>query len=385
MILNRNESSRNILFLTGTRADFGKLKSLILACREIPEFDVRVFATGMHMHQRYGQTINEIRKSGITQEEIFPYINFTDESRMDLSLANTIQGLSNYVQESKPDLLVVHGDRGEALAGAIVGALNNILVAHIEGGELSGTIDEVIRHAVSKLSHRHFVANDEAKKRLLQLGEAEDSIYTIGSPDVDVMLSDRLPDLDEALEHYGLPFRDYAIVAYHPVTTALDETAEIARALVDALLETPFNYIVIEPNSDTGSRLIEQEYRRLEGDERIRIFPSIRFEYFLTLMKHSRAIIGNSSAGIREAPYFGTPSLDLGSRQSGRARDSEILHLSLAELDRFQLVVEQAWNKGARPALQIYGDGKSTERFVSVVTNDAFWEPNVQKRFFDLD
>jgi UDP-N-acetylglucosamine 2-epimerase (hydrolysing) len=188
----------------------------------------------MHMLSRYGSTAIEIHKAGF--DNIFPYINqdASVNSQMDLVLANTIQGLGHYIRECPPDLIVVHGDRIEALAGAIVGALNNILVAHIEGGEVSGSVDELIRHAVSKSSHLHFVANDEARARLVQMGEARSSIFVIGSPDIDVMLSDSLPDLEEVKTKYEIPFAEYAIFLLHPVTTELQhflKTPKLSRSL----------------------------------------------------------------------------------------------------------------------------------------------------------
>ncbi|MFZ9944061.1 MAG: UDP-N-acetylglucosamine 2-epimerase, partial [Bacteroidia bacterium] len=166
---------KKILFITGTRADFGKLKSLIQITSEDSTFEVHIFATGMHLLEQYGYTVNEIEKSGFTN--IHRFSNGNIGNGMDVALARTIEGLSAYVANNRPDLLVVHGDRGEALAGSIVGALNNILVAHIEGGEVSGTVDELIRHAVTKMSHLHFVSNEEARKRLIQLGEIPDNIH----------------------------------------------------------------------------------------------------------------------------------------------------------------------------------------------------------------
>ena len=159
--------NKKILFLSGTRADFGKLKSLISISQKSSLFDVSIFVTGMHLQKEYGFTVNEIEKSGF--ENIYTFENHTTESSMDLTLSKTIEGLSAYVKEIKPDLIVVHGDRVEALAGAIVGSLNNILVGHIEGGEVSGTIDELIRHSVSKMSHIHFVSNQQAKNKLNNL------------------------------------------------------------------------------------------------------------------------------------------------------------------------------------------------------------------------
>ena len=189
------------------------------------------------MLHRYGFTLKEIEKKGF--KNIFPYINqiSTTNSQMDLTLATTIQGLGHYVRELLPDMIVVRvGDRMfETLAGAIVGSLNNILVAHIEGGEISGTIDELIRHAVSKLSHLHFVSNEDARRRLIQMGEEINSIYVIGSPDIDIMLSDKLPSLAELVKRYEIGFSNYAIFMYHPVTTELNHLANRIKIVIDAL------------------------------------------------------------------------------------------------------------------------------------------------------
>ncbi len=160
---------KKIVFLTGTRADFGKLKSLLNQIVPHAEFDVHIFVTGMHMLSKYGSTYIEVERNKFPN--IYKFINQNHSDNMDVVLGKTIAGFSDYISETKPDLIVVHGDRVEAMAGAIVGSLRNIKVAHIEGGEVSGTIDEVIRHSVSKLSHVHFVANEEAKNRLIQLGE----------------------------------------------------------------------------------------------------------------------------------------------------------------------------------------------------------------------
>ncbi|HSD13283.1 MAG TPA: UDP-N-acetylglucosamine 2-epimerase, partial [Flavobacterium sp.] len=178
---------RKILFLTGTRADFGKIKSLIQILENHHDFEVFVFVTGMHLLKEYGYTLLEIERCGFSNVHTFE--NHTHETTMDLTLAKTIEGLSSYVKTCEPDMIVIHGDRVEALAGAIVGSLNNILVSHIEGGEVSGTIDEFIRHSTSKMSHVHFVSNQQAKKRLIQMGELSESVFTIGSPDVDIMFS----------------------------------------------------------------------------------------------------------------------------------------------------------------------------------------------------
>ena len=215
------KSKKKIVFLSGTRADFGKIKSLIQILENHSNFEPYIFATGMHMLEKYGKTVIEIEKCKFSN--IYSFSNHTSEKTMDLTLAKTIEGFSKYVKEIQPDLIIIHGDRVEALAGAIVGALNNILVSHIEGGEVSGTIDDLIRHSVSKLSHIHFVSNEAAKQRIMQLGELETSVKVIGSPDVDIMFSASLPTLNEVKRYYEIPFDDYAVVMFHPVTTEVEK------------------------------------------------------------------------------------------------------------------------------------------------------------------
>jgi UDP-N-acetylglucosamine 2-epimerase (hydrolysing) len=273
---------KKIVFLTGTRADFGKIKPLLQELEHHSDFEVFVFVTGMHLQELYGYTLIEIQRCQFTN--IHTFENHTHESTMDLTLAKTIEGFSAYCKALQPDLIVVHGDRVETLAGAIVGALNNFLVAHIEGGERSGTVDELIRHSVSKLSHLHFVSNAEAAKRLLQMGEEEQTIFEIGSPDIDIMFSKQLPDIEIVKTYYEIPFEQYAVVLFHPVTTELDQMEIHAQQLVNALLVDTQNYIVVYPNNDMGNHHIFKAYEALHNHPRFRLFPSLRFEYFLQLL-----------------------------------------------------------------------------------------------------
>jgi UDP-N-acetylglucosamine 2-epimerase (hydrolysing) len=253
---------KKIVFLTGTRADFGKLKSLMSITQNSDNFDVHIFVTGMHMNPLYGSTVDEIVKAGF--KNIYKYINHDSATYMDRNLAKTIDGFSQYISHINPDLIVVHGDRVEALAGAIVGSLNNILVSHIEGGEVSGTIDELIRHSVTKMSHVHLVANNEAKKRLIQLGEFNESIFVLGSPDLDLMNESNLPSLEKVKNYYDIIFDDYAIAMFHPTTTEYKNVRVQAKSFVKALLESDTNYILIYPNNDMGSREILEEIESLK-------------------------------------------------------------------------------------------------------------------------
>lgn len=374
--------SKNILFISGTRADFGKLKSLISIIDSSENFKYKIFVTGMHLLSKYGSTYKEIEKSGF--HNTYKFINQYLGEPMDMILANTIQGLSHYVCEEKPDMIVVHGDRVEALAGAIVGSLNNILVAHIEGGERSGTIDELIRHSVSKLSHIHFVANEEAKIRLLQLGESKESIVVFGSPDIDVMKSGKLPSLKNVKEYYDIPFSDYHIVMFHPVTTEVDEVEFYANNLVDALLSfEKENFIVIYPNNDHGTNEILRVYQRLENQKNIKLFPSIRFESFLVLIEEAKSIIGNSSAGIREAPIYGIPTLNIGTRQNLRYFSPSIFNSSYETEEIIVNIKQILLLKERYEPSEYFGQGNSAEIFIELLKSDSLWTISPQKVFHD--
>ena len=371
---------KKIIFLTGTRADFGKIKSLIQILEKNEEFVPYIFVTGMHLMKEYGYTLIEIERCNFEHVEVFS--NHTHETTMDLTLSKTIDGFSNYVKKVVPDLIVVHGDRAEALAGAIVGSLNNILVAHIEGGEISGTIDEIIRHAVSKMSHIHFVANEHARKRLIQMGELPESVFVIGSPDVDIMFSDQLPAISEVKSYYEIPFESYGVVVFHPVTTEASKMKEYAKEFTDALSGAAQNFVVIYPNNDMGSGYILEEYKRLKDHSRFKVFPSIRFEYFLTLLKNSEFIVGNSSAGIREAPYYGIPTINIGTRQENRALHAHIINISYNKNDILK-ALDSPLDKINTPA-EGFGNGKSAEMFLESLLNDNVWTLSHQKQFLDL-
>lgn len=372
---------RKIVFLTGTRADFGKLTSLMDIIESNDSFECHIFVTGMHTLEKYGNTFDEVQKKGYKNITIFE--NQTNTILQDIILANTVIGFSEYVKKISPDMIIVHGDRIEALAGAIVGSFNNILVSHIEGGEISGTVDELIRHAVSKLSHIHFTANDEAKERLIQLGEAKDSIFTIGSPDIEIMTSVELPTIEAVSKYYEIPFRDFGVLIFHPITTELDTLKDQIDQIVSSLIDSNKNFIVIYPNNDNGTDIIIKKIHELENNKNFRIFPSIRFLYFLTILKHAKFILGNSSAAVREAEVFGTPAINIGSRQKNRSKNKEIINVE-PKKDLILNAIQNIEN--------IRFDEKSffgyventTEKFLNVLQNPLVWKISIQKQFIDI-
>ncbi|MFY0604286.1 MAG: UDP-N-acetylglucosamine 2-epimerase (hydrolyzing) [Flavobacteriaceae bacterium] len=375
-------NKRKIVFLTGTRADFGKLKSLIKITQESANFDVQIFVTGMHLDEKYGLTINEVYKSGF--KNIFTYQNHVGAEYMDRTLAKTIEGFSKYIADQEPDLIVVHGDRVEALAGAIVGSLNNVLVAHIEGGEISGTIDELIRHSVSKLSHLHLVSNIKAKKRLIQMGELESSIYIIGSPDLDLMNPSNLPSLNAVKKYYSISFDEYAIAMYHPVTTEYKKIKHQSKVFVNSLIESDKNYVLIYPNNDLGTDEILESYNVLKDNPKFKIFPSLRFEYFLKLLSKANFIIGNSSAGVREAPFYKVPSVDLGTRQNSRSQAKSIQNVSYSEKEILAAIKRCSKFRTKSIDISEFGEGNSNTLFLHLLNSENIWKVNCQKQFQDL-
>ena len=370
--------TRSILFLTGTRADFGKLEPLASAARDAG-FGVTFFVTGMHMLDRYGLTKLEVhRMAGV---QVHEFLNQRPGDAQDIVLAKTVIGFSDYVTEHRPDLIVVHGDRVEAMAGALVGATNYVRSAHVEGGEVSGTIDEVFRHCNTKLAHVHFVSSDTAARRVMALGEPEETVHVIGSPELDFHSGPSGVTLAEVKARYGIGFDDYGIAVFHPVTSEAAGMGAQARALYGALAASGRNFVLIAPNNDPGSEAIFAVIEGLPKD-RFRLIPSMRFAHFSELMRNAACMVGNSSAGVREAPFLGLPSLDVGTRQTNRAEAPSVVACKATDTAAIARFLDAHWGQ-RHPAHHGFGAGTAAERFVAVLSQPEFWERGLQKAFRD--
>jgi UDP-N-acetylglucosamine 2-epimerase (hydrolysing) len=301
---------------------------------------------------------------------------------MDEILINTIRGFSPFLKKFKPDLVMIHGDRIEPLACALSSLLNNFLVAHIEGGEVSGTVDEMLRHAISKISQIHLVSNKIAKKRLIQMGENKKNIFIVGSPDVDIILSDLLPSLSKVKKRYEIDFDKFAIAVIHPVTTSLKNLKKEAKIFFRSLKKTKKNFIIIYPNNDHGSKIILNEISKYKDCKNFQIFPSIRFEYYLTLLKNSSFIIGNSSSGIMEAPYYGVSTINIGDRQKNRLQSKLIINTQFSEkkiLNSIKFVENRKISKK-----NFFGKGNSALKILSLLRTNKIWKISNQKNFIDI-
>ena len=371
---------KKILFVTCTRADYGKLKSLIINIQKNNNFISKVFVTGTHNMRLYGSTYVELVKDKI--RGIYRYSNQTKNMRMDEILMNTMKGFSSFLIRYNPDLVIVHGDRIEPLACALSSLLNNFLVAHIEGGEVSGTVDEMLRHSISKIAHLHLVSNKTARKRLIQMGENKRYIYEVGSPDVDIILSKNLPKMDTVRKIYNIRFDKFSIALIHPVTTNIKNLKKESEIFFSALVKTNLNYIIIFPNNDLGSEIILKEINKLKNNNKFRIFPSIRFECYLTLLKNSKFIIGNSSSGIMGAPYYGVTTINIGSRQTNRLKTKLIKNIPFNE-KKIIKTIDQIKNRKIIKR-KFFGEGSSAKKIEALLLTNKIWNIGKQKNFIDL-
>ncbi len=376
---------RKVVFVTGTRADYGKIKALIYTLNHSQEFEAYIYITGMHLLEEYGSTYKQVINDNVGYCYIEKDVKLC--ANMDENLANTTLAFSRYIHDIRPDFIVVHGDRIDALAGAMVGMLNNIRVVHIEGGELTGTVDDSIRHAISKMAHIHMTANEETKSRLIQLGESEDSIYIIGSPDIDIMLSAELPDIAGVKTALCIEYEKYGIFIYHPVVTEVDQLEDYMKEIDEVLIESGRNFVVIYPNNDMGSDIIMKHLDDIKDRISAVFYRSIPFESFLTLLKNADFIMGNSSAGIREACIYGVPCINIGTRQNRRFNTRILKNIISVREDKNEILSALDRIDMYRYVSFYYGHGNSTSLFLNAMRRESTYidpvKDNVQKSFID--
>ena len=369
---------KKLLFVSGTRADFGKIRSLAEAARDAGH-RIGFFVTGMHMLEMYGLTKFEVHR--VQGAEVFEYLNQQPGDGQDTVFAKTIVGFSDFLAEHQPDLVVVHGDRVEAMACALTCATNYVRCAHVEGGEVSGTIDEIFRHCNTKLATFHFVSSEAARQRVMRLGEPADTIFAIGSPELDIHARPSGVTIGEVRRRYEITPEEHGVAIFHSVTSETDTIGAQATAFFRSLEASGKQFVIILPNNDPGSDDIVKVIRSLPG-ESFRIIPSMRFNYFSELLKNAAVLVGNSSVGVREAPFLGVPSLDVGTRQTNRAGSPSVTACSPIDDDAIRGFLTREWNR-RYPPHKAFGEGGAAARFVTVLADPAFWSRSLQKEFTD--
>ena len=370
----------NIAFFTASRADYGKIKPIILETKR-KKIKFKIFVTGTHLLKEYGHTKNHIIKDfGKKNLIIFKNQNFGESQKF--IFKNTVNKFTIALGKKYFDCVFVHGDRIETLAAASVLTFSKIRIAHIEGGELSGTVDEMIRHSVTKLSHLHFVTNNAAKKVLIKSGEDKNNIFITGSPDIDLFDRNLRPTIKEVKKRYGIKFKEYVISFLHPVTTdSKAETKKKAQIYFEALRQLKDeNVIQFVPNNDDNSKeILNVLKKKLTNRSNIEILKSMRFEFYLTLLENSKLIIGNSSSAIMEAPYFNVPSINVGDRQSNRYGLDLIINTSFSKRNIMSSIKKV--KKIKIKFKPVFGNGDSAKKIINVLLSKKFSKIIIQKTY----
>lgn len=368
---------RKICYVTGTRADFGLMRDMLIAVRDMPELELSIVVTGMHLSEKYGNTVADIEAAGLPVSAMVE-VDSGDATgaTMARNLGSMLVGFVDVFEQLAPDLVLVLGDRGEMLAGALAAVHLNIPVAHIHGGERSGTVDESIRHAISKLAHFHMVATADARERLVRMGERAADVYVTGAPGLDgiAALVDR--SRQELMLEAGLePGRPVALMVYHPVLQETQVAIAGAAAILDALQARGIQVIALKPNSDAGSDGIRALLDARHNEPDLRVVTHFPRTSFVSWMAAADLMIGNSSAGIIEAASFGTPVINIGSRQNLRERNANVIDAAV-ETNAISAAIEQALEHGRFEARNVYGDGQAVARIADLLCNLSL-EPSI--------
>lgn len=372
--------NRKVCYVTGTRADFGLMRSTLTALRDSEAIELSIVVTGMHLSDKYGRTVDDIKAADLpinaTVELDFESATGAEMAR---NLGTMVAGFVDAFLRLAPDLVLVLGDRGEMLAAALSAVHLNIPVAHIHGGERSGTIDESIRHAISKLSHFHFVSTAESRDRLVRMGEQAANVYLTGAPGLDGIDALAIRSREELLRNAGLDHtRPVALMVYHPVVQEAATGAAGASEIINILLARGIQLVALKPNSDAGSEQIRAVLEARTAHSDVLIATHFPRELFVSWMAAADLMIGNSSAGIIEAASFGTPVINIGSRQNLRERNINVIDVTV-DLVAIEGAIERALEHGRHDRRNVYGDGRTVDRIVQLIESLSL-DPSVMMK-----
>lgn len=383
---------KKIAVFTGTRAEYGLLYWIIKALHEANEAELQLWVGGMHLSPEFGYTVNQIEEDGFSVTERLDFLLSSDSPvAISKSMGLAIISAAEAFERNKPDLLVVLGDRFESLAIAQAAMIARVPIAHIHGGETTeGLIDEAIRHSITKMAHLHFTATETYRKRVIQLGEQPNCVFNMGAPGIDSIK--KLPLISKENLSAAVGFnldKPYFVVTYHPVTLEAGGSSASLEYLLEALDEFPeYQTVISYPNADTdGRRLIKilDEYQELHP-QRVFLVRSLGQLKYLSVVKHSVAVLGNSSSGLIEAPTFGIPTLNIGNRQKGRLCGETVVNCGESKndiLEAINKILEPEFQKKCRNATNPYGTGDSSEKIVQKLLSYPL-DNLLQKSFFDL-
>ncbi len=379
---------KRICVLTATRAEYGLLKVLIEKLHQDSDFDMRLAVTGTHLSPEFGMTVREIENDGMPIDKKIEILLSSDTPiAVSKSMGLAMISFAEYFDESRPDALVILGDRYEALAVCCAAMNTRIPIFHLYGGEITeGAVDDAIRHCITKLSYLHFTSTEEYRKRVIQLGEEPNRVFNVGALGVENALSAKKMSQDELEESIGWILGDsYAVLTYHPVT--LDETPpeEQVCELLKAVEAFPqINFLATKANADAGGRAINEmlhQYSKTYGN--LRTVDSLGMRRYLSAVRHSKFVIGNSSSGIIEAPALGVPTVNIGDRQKGRARGKSVIDCP-AESKAIIAAINEALKADLEAVDDTYGNGNTSGKIVEIMKSVLTGRIDMKKRFYEL-
>jgi GDP/UDP-N,N'-diacetylbacillosamine 2-epimerase (hydrolysing) len=377
---------RKIAVITGTRADYGILKSVLKEIEANKELQLSLIVSGMHLSSEFGYTVGEIEKDGFKIAAKIAALHREDtRASMAKSLGECLSGTAEALEKIDPHILLVLGDRGEMLASAVAATYMGIPIAHIHGGDISGNVDEPVRHTITKLAHIHFAATRESAKRIKRMGEEPWRIHVVGAPGLDPIQNGKVTELKEIAAKYRLDSsKPVLLVLQHSIVTEAEDAASQIRQTLGAIKELKFQTVLIYPNADAGSRRMIKVIKEYEKCQFLRTFKSISHEDYLGLMRLVSVMVGNSSSGIIEAPSFGLPVVNIGTRQIGRQRAENVIDVGY---DRDEIakavkkaLFDQEFREKVKHCKNPYGDGKAGKRIVKVLSEIELGKKLLEKR-----
>lgn len=365
---------KKIMVVTGSRGEWGYIRPILHLINKRDDVEYVLVVTNMHLLPTYGSSYKEIENDGFKiHYKVHMSLDGYSHSTQAKSLGIFLSSLPDIIENEKPDWILLAGDRGEQLMGAIAGAYTYTPVAHIQAGELSGNIDGMTRHAIGKLAHLHFAANQDAADRLIKLGEEAFRVHNVGAPQIDEMVNAQFTSLVEIEDKLCVKLQDgYILGVMHPVTEEADMAGMQAEVFIKALNHFSLPKVIILPNNDAGSRDVKtaiNEYRQGE----YHMYANLKREDYLGLLKNAKCIVGNSSSGLLEAPTFKVPAVNIGRRQNMRFRGINVIDVPFEE-DKVVTAIQKAVSEEFRGFLNEncenpYGDGHSSERILELLMN----------------
>ncbi len=369
---------RKICFVVNSRANYARIKTAILACMDHQDLDTVVIVGASGVLYRFGNVSELIENDGIKIEaKLYTVVEGNDPVAMAKTTGLSLIDLAQEFHRIKPDVVVTVADRYETIATAIAASYMNIPVAHTQGGEITGSIDESVRHAITKLSHIHFPATRNAAEVLKKLGESPDKIFWVGCPALDLAHEVPAEPISSVMQRYhgvgnGLDFsKPFILVSQHPVTTEFKDAREQIEQTLQAVLSSGIQAIWLWPNVDSGSDALSKrirEFREENNAAPMHFYRNFSSEDYVNILREASCIVGNSSSGIREASFLGTPAVNIGSRQNGRDRAPNVIDV---DYDSFEIkkAIQAQIKNGRYQSSEIFGDGFAGRKMAEILAS----------------